>query len=150
VEAGLQFTIIDARDALGEKPAAAGGRVTIGLLPFLDAEVEINRFPIGGAVSNFPGTQFLFGARAGKRIGSLGLFAKVRPGFTRFDATVNSPTLGTRPVLDFGGIVEYYSRHHIAARFDFGDAIVFYGAGQPAASGTRHQFQGGFGVSVWF
>jgi hypothetical protein len=84
IEAGVQVGALDEREVLDEKPAIAGGRVTVRLYRSLDAEAEIDRFPIGGAYSAFPGTEFLFGARAGHRFGGLGLFATVRPGFIRF------------------------------------------------------------------
>ena len=148
VEAGVQAGALDARGALGEKPAIAGGRVTVRAWRLMDAEVEINRFPIGGAASNFPGTQLLVGARAGYRTGGLGLFATLRPGFLRFDhGNLNRPDAGTRPVLELGIALGFYSSRHIFVRFDFGDVIVWYG---PAARiGTRHQFQGTVGFGLW-
>ncbi len=137
---------IDMRAGLGEKPLTGGGRVTVHASRFLDAEAEVNRFPIGGAASNYPATQALFGARAGVRRWPFGIFAKARPGFLRFDDVLNHPNLGTRAALDLGVILEGYSRHHVAVRADFGDTVVFYGR----ETGTRHQFQGSFGISLWF
>ena len=59
---------------------------------------EINRFPIGGAVSNSPATEFLFGARLAYRTGPFGLFATVRPGLLRFDDnSFKDPGIGTSP-----------------------------------------------------
>ena len=51
----------------GEYPVLAGGRVSVHTFWLLDAEAEVNRFPIGGAASSFPATQALFGARVGRR-----------------------------------------------------------------------------------
>jgi hypothetical protein len=149
LEAGVQVGALDEREALSEKPAIAGGRVTYNFHRFLAAEFEVNRFPIGGAFSTFPGTQFLFGARAGGRIGNLGLFATVRPGFIQFgNRSLKYEDIGTGRVIDLGVAIAAYSRRHIFARFDFGDCIVAYG--QPSGYGTRHQFQGTAGFGVWF
>lgn len=120
VEAGLHLGATDAR-VLGEKPLAAGGTFTVHLFRFVDAEAGVTRFPIGGTVALFPATQATFGARLGRRWGPLGLYGKVRPGFTRFDTNAYVPNLGTRPALDIGGILEFYSHRHFAARVDFGD-----------------------------
>ncbi len=77
-EAGVQLGAIDMRAGLGEKPLNAGDRVTVNAWRFLDVEGEVNRFPIGGAASNYPATEALFGARAGVRAWPFGIFAKVR------------------------------------------------------------------------
>ena len=78
-KAGVQIGALDEREALAEKPLIAGGRFSVRALRFLDAEVEVNRFPIGGTAAEFPGTEFLFGAKAGYRGGPFGMG---RPGFT--------------------------------------------------------------------
>ena len=52
-----------------EYPVLAGGRVSVHTFWLLDAEAEVNRFPIGGAASSYPATQALFGARVGRRLG---------------------------------------------------------------------------------
>jgi hypothetical protein len=149
VEAGLQVGAIDAREALDEKPALAGGRVTVRAWRFLAAEAEIDRFPIGGGSSTYPGTEVMFGARAGGRIGALGLFATVRPGFIAYgNDSLKYSDIGTRPVVDLGVALAVYSSKHLYGRFDFGDLIVSYGP--IAGYGTRHQFQGTAGFGVWF
>ena len=158
-EIGVQIGGIQ-EHVLGEYPVTAGGRATVQVFRFLDAEAEVNRYPIGGAVSLFPATQALFGVRAGRRFGGIGLYGKVRPGFMRFDTNAYVPELHTRAALDVGGIIEFYSRRHVAARIDFGDTAVWYGTGIviPPISGiggnvipgTRHQFYWNLGVSVWF
>jgi hypothetical protein len=140
-EAGVQIGGLDARDALGEKPLLAGGRATARLWRFVSGEAEINRLPIGDAAANFPATEFPFGARLGHRIGPLGLFATIRPGFVRFDE------IGTHPEVNLGVALAGYSRHHIFVRADFGDAIVDYGN---SGYGVRHQFRGAFGLGMWF
>ena len=145
---------------LREYPVVGGGRVSIHTWRFLDAEVEVNRFPIGGAASSYPATQALFGLRAGRRIGNLGVYGKLRPRFISFDSNQYVPALGRRAALDAGGILELYSRHHIAGRMDFGDTVVWYGkdlvipsisgVGGSVTAGTRHQLQWSVGLSVWF
>lgn len=156
VEVGGQFTTLDT--ALGEKPLGAGGRITIRVWRFFDAEAEVNRFAVGGEPILFPGTQVLVGTRAGYRLGPIGFFLKARPGLIAFDGNERAPRLGTRFVLDLGAIVEFYSQRHFAFRGDFGDTAVFYGGDAQllpfdrpgTALGTRHQFQASAGVSVWF
>jgi hypothetical protein len=128
----------------GEYPVLAGGRVSVHTFWLLDAEAEVNRFPIGGAASNYPATQALFGARVGRRIGPFGVYGKLRPGFIRFDQNLYDPKLGTQPALDAGGILELYSARHIAGRFDVGDTMVWY------SGAARHQLQWSVGLSLWF
>lgn len=147
-EAGVQIGALDLRDALREKPVIAGGRANIRAWSFVSAEAEINRFPIGGAVSNSPATEFLFGARLTYRTGPFGLFATVRPGLLRFDGnSFKNPGIGTVPEFNLGVGLAGYSRHHVFVRADFGDAIVDYGN---SGYGVRHQFRGTFGLGVWF
>jgi hypothetical protein len=144
VEAGVQVGVLDRRDGFGEKPAIAGARLSARVWRFLDAEAEVDRFPVGGAQAQFPGTELLFGARAGFRSGPLGIFAKVRPGFVRFDSQPNGPSLGTRPAVDLGAAVAVYSQRHVFVRFDAGDLVVSY------ANGARSHFEATAGVGVWF
>jgi hypothetical protein len=158
VEAGVLLGGIR-ESVLGEYPLLAGGRATVHDWQFVDAEAEVDRYPIGGATTLFPATQALFGARIGHRFGGIGVFAKLRPGLVRFDPNLYVPKLGTRPALDASGTIEFYSRRHLASRVDFGDTIVWYGSDIviPPISGiggdviprTRHQFQWSLGVSVW-
>ena len=78
----------------------------------------------------------------------------------RYDANAYVPNLGTRPALDLGGVLEFYSSRHFAGRMDFGDTTVWYGSdivippisgpGPNVVPGTRHQLQWSLGVSVWF
>jgi len=157
VEIGVQLSAID-QPALREKPLAGGGRITVAIRRFFDAEAEVNRYPIGGAGSNFPATQMLVGVRSGYRMGAIGFYGKVRPGLMRFDRNAYAPRLGTRANLDVGGVVEFYARRHVAVRLDFGDTVIFYGTepmlrpegGMGRQPGTRHQLQMSFGLSAWF
>src|SRR5262245_27363743 len=97
----------------------------------------------------FPPRKLYFDARVGQRFGPIGIYGKLRPGFMRFDANVRVRNLGVRPALDFGGVLEFYSRRHVAGRFDWGDTVVWYGSatvippisspGSNGIPGTRHQ-----------
>jgi hypothetical protein len=156
-EAGVQLSTID-QAALHEKPLGAGGRFTFRLTRFVSLDSEVNRYPVGGTVAIFPLTQVLAGARVGVVLGSVGIFGKIRPGFSSYDVTAYQPGIGTKPNLDIGGVIEFYSRRHVGARFDVGSTVIFYGNGpvrtamgpEPIALGTRGLLQGSAGVFAWF
>jgi len=90
------------------------GRFTVKAFWFLDADFEVNRFPMGGAQSSFPGTQVLLGPRAGVHLSHFGIFGKVRPGFIKYDRNPFLSQLGTRAALDIGGTFEIYISYHVA------------------------------------
>jgi len=157
-EIGVQLSGIR-ETVFGEYPVGGGGRVTVHAFHFVDAEAEINRYPIGSSGILFPATGAAFGARVGRRWGPIGLYGTLKPGFMRFDANARIPNLGTRPMLQWGGVIELYSRRHVAARFDLGDAVVWYGnvvvppisaPGTGTIAGTRNQLQWSLGASLWF
>ena len=137
-EIGVQIGGIQ-EHVLGEYPVTAGGRATVHVFRFLEKRCSAC-------------------ARGG--VSAESVFMVRRPGFMRFDTNAYVPELHTRAALDAGGIIEFYSRRHVAARIDFGDTAVWYGTGIviPPISGiggnvipgTRHQFYWNLGVSVWF
>lgn len=104
IELGLQLSGIR-NGVLREYPLGGGGRITAHVFRFLDAEAEVNRFPIGG-------------------------------------------------------VIEFYSRHHVAGRLDLGYTAVWYGndtiippisgTGGNVVPNTRHQLQWSLGLSIWF
>lgn len=155
VEVRVHFAAIN-EEGLGEKPLGGGGGITYRLSRYFAVDGEANRYPIGGAAANFPFTQVLIGARAGIRLGNIGLFGKIRPGLGLYDNTLYQPGIGTKANLDLGGILEYYFAWHVGARIDFGDTMIFWGSnpiGSPTGTktlGTRNQLQGTFGVFVHF
>ncbi len=157
VEAGVHLATVD-QAALHEKPLGAGGRFTLRLNRFVSLDSEVNRYPAGGTVTTYPMTQVFAGARVGVMLGSIGIFGKIRPGFSRYDDTLYKPGIGTKPNLDIGGIIEFYSRRHVGARADFGSTVFFYGDGpvktagvrDPIVLGTRGLLQASFGVFAWF
>jgi hypothetical protein len=103
----------------------------------------------------------LFGVKVGKRFKKWGIFAKARPGFASFSqgafnvSPVSLTTGGgaiqcygpnpnnpipcfriehvrlTNPVLDLGGVLEFYPSRRIVVRFDGGDTMIRY---------TRHTY----------
>jgi hypothetical protein len=157
VEAGVQVSVIDIH-AVGEKPVLGGGRATVRFYRPLAAEVEVNRWPIGGAVSNYSATEVLMGVRAGHKFGPFGVYGKLRPGFVTFDVNQYAPGLGKRAALDAGGVLVIYSGWHFALRLDFGDTVIWYGdtlVRRPSGNisimlGTQHQYQASVGFGVWF
>lgn len=156
VEAGVHLSTIEESD-LHEKPLGGGGRFTLRLTRLISLDTEVNRYPIGGTVAVFPLTQVLAGARVGVVLGSMGIFGKIRPGFSRYDVTAYQPGIGTKPNLDIGGVIEFYSHRHVGARFDVGRTVVFYGNGpvrtamspDPITMGTRGLVQASMGVFAW-
>jgi hypothetical protein len=110
----------------------------------IGVEAEFNFFPgdLGRAValSRHRG-QALFGIKAGRRFGDLGVFGKVRPGLVIFGKAprgvacvtilVYPPPLeclvslgSTNLALDFGGVLEFYPGPHAMIRLDLGDTLI--------------------------
>ena len=118
-----------------------GGRFGYNFSKSLAFESEVNFFPRDRGVEGGRKTQALFGGKVGKRFENVGVFAKARPGFIRFEKgdyfqpggcpTVFPPPLGCyRPVattnfaIDLGGVLEYYPSKNTVIRFDAGDTII--------------------------
>jgi hypothetical protein len=157
IEAGVHLAAVDESE-LHEKPLGAGGRFTLRLNRLVSLDSEVNRYPAGGAFAIFPMTQVLVGARVGVVLGAVGIFGKIRPGFSAYDVTAYKPGIGTKPNLDIGGVLEFYSRRHVGARMDAGGTVFFYGSGpvrtpagpDPIVLRTRTLLQASFGVFAWF
>lgn len=166
-----------------------GGRFTYNINRNLAIEGEVNFTPstrtrrelaLAGvqnlrAASGGEKTQFLGGVKYGVRQSKYGVFAKIRPGFIRFNAfpktsaifTVPSPT-GGQPLdallvgdekpatffnVDVGGVFEYYPTRKIIVRFDIGDTIIHYNAQEPKSVNpnfTRHNLQMNLGIGFRF
>lgn len=158
-----------------------GGRFTYNLGRYFALESEINFFPrrYRGFFTPLSGgriTQGLFGVKAGTRLGRFGVFGKARPGFMRYDKTVDNVRFpeGNGPdprdpfgfemgsavhaALDVGGVVEYYPSRRTILRLDLGDTIVRY-AGIPVfdtnggfmkVTEYQHNAQAGFGFGFRF
>jgi hypothetical protein len=129
-----------------------GGRFGYNFSKYFALEAEVNFFPQAGDLEGGQKTQGLFGVKAGKRFDTIGLFAKARPGFIRFEKgdyrfrtgggcpTVFPPPLGcfepvakTNFAFDVGGVVELYPSTRTIIRFDVGDSIVRFGSRLVAA-----------------
>jgi hypothetical protein len=142
----VRFSII------GGAPASIGGGVFFNSAPTFGPEVSgdfnFNRhFALDGAFSWLPADPEhlqtgLFGLKAGARTQHFGFFGKVRPGFMHLGDVVRDQTIAfdpnvpgltntlrrtglTQPILDVGGVLEYYPARHWALRWDMGDTIAF-------------------------
>ena len=131
------------------------GRFTFDITKWLAAEAEVTFFPnddipvpvgdpppIGGnfrLVYERRRTDGLFGAKIGYRGSHYGVFAKVRPGFTRLTdkglactgadcASILALSLPfsyrTEFALDFGGGFEAFPSRQTVVRFEFGDTMI--------------------------
>lgn len=141
-EIGAQFTLLNvSSDQEGQFPlpndiqdTLLGGGIRLGyyIINNLAVEAEGNIFK---RPSDLKGrrSEGLFGIKWGRRSERAGVFAKVRPGFMRFDnilTFVRSPLNNVQQktnvyfALDVGGVVEVYPTRRSMIRFDFGDTIV--------------------------
>ena len=170
-EVGGQFSVLNATNGQGGVTAVApcltppcpttttttdgratepgfGGRIGYNFNRYFALEAEGNFFPRERGVTedDFNGgrkTQGLFGVKVGRRFEEVGVFAKARPGFVRFDqgnlrqpsgtvciAVVPAPvgcfetTDRTDFAFDVGGVVELYPSQRSIIRFDIGDTIL--------------------------
>jgi hypothetical protein len=121
---------------------------TVDLIPNvgvgLEGDLNFGRhFALDTAIDWLPTTRDqgntvigLFGVKAGIRKQRLGYFVKVRPGFVTIDNVFRAEFINggaildrlgrlTEPVLDLGGVVEYYPARHWALRWDAGDMLLF-------------------------
>jgi Outer membrane protein beta-barrel domain len=164
-EVGVHVTTLSvtARD---DHDTSLGARFTYNLNNYLSLEAEGNRFlqtrEGGGTNEN----QGFFGAKAGIRKKHYGVFAKVRPGYTRFYVLGTSPGPNsfqdghTRFALDVGGVFEYYPHRNVAFRVDAGDTMINFKPGdffytrldEPIfiRSGLSHNLQINIGIALRF
>lgn len=143
-----------------------GARFTYNLNDYLAVEAEGNRFiqtREGGGPNEDQG---LFGVKAGIRKKNYGVFAKVRPGYTRFYLLGTTPGPNsfeqghTRFALDVGGVFEYYPHRNVAFRVDAGDTMINFKNGdffyqrldEPmfVRSGLSHNLQINVSVALRF
>jgi len=79
-------------------------------------------------------TQGQFGAKVGYRAATWGIFFKTHPGFMSFGNVIRDLPAGaparlgrlTVPILNLGGVVEFYPARHLTLRFDLGRTRVYY------------------------
>jgi hypothetical protein len=157
--------------------AGLGGRVTFDLTDWLAIEGEGRFFPaddVRQAASPLTPDLLItysrrraegfFGAKLGVRGERMGVFGKVRPGFTSLTdrgvqcegplcplALLARPVYRTEFALDVGGIFEVYPSARTVARFELGDTVVRHRSQAPPCSNcTSHNFSSGLGFGVRF
>ena len=149
VEVGAQFTVLHLSYHYQGREGSTiftdntwkgfGGRLTYNLTSHVAIEGEITKFktdefsPPTFDNDAQPEVQGLFGVKAGWRGQRVGVFGKVRPGFTRFTPVFDCPSLDfsactfehhTTFSLDAGGVVEGYVSRHIMVRGDIGGTYL--------------------------
>lgn len=163
VELGAHTTYLDL-GALNQSGWGLGGRFAWEALPFLALEAEVNAFPGGDRVTG-PFVQGLGGVKLGGRGRSYGLFAKLRPGFVRFDRDFIQPGTACIAIfptpreclanrlnlaLDVGSVLEVYPTSRLTLRVDVGTTHVWYGSRGDTGSRRYGNFQLGVGAGVRF
>lgn len=163
VELSAQATYLDL-GALDQSGWGIGGRFGWEALPYLTLEAEVTAFPGAGRVTG-PFVQALGGVKLGGRGRSYGLFAKLRPGFVRFDRDFiqpGTPCIAIFPTpreclanrlnlaLDVGSVLEVYPTSRITLRADVGTTHVWYGSRGDGQSRRYGNVQIGFGAGVRF
>jgi hypothetical protein len=164
VELGGFATFID-MDNVDQAPWGGGGRFGVEILPFATLEAEVGVFPGEQRVTG-PFTQVLGGVKLGGRARGYGLFAKLRPGFVRFEDDFIAPGVACIAVvptpeacladrlnfaLDFGSVVEIYPSDRLIIRVDIGTTNIWYGTrGEDGSSRNAGNFQLSLGGGVRF
>jgi hypothetical protein len=179
VELGVSLTAIDLNEVF-EVPGGVGARFGYNFTKYISFDSEVNYFPrrgecrrvgsgplsgisacFGGPTGNFGQTQAMFGVKAGYRFETVGIFAKLRPGFIHFREKHITPDFNNQSLhrfaLDVGGVLEFYPARRIVLRIDLGDTIIPFGGrtintvnGPVRLETVLHNVQGGFGVGVRF
>ena len=133
-EVGLHYSALNVTEK-SDKDSGVGLRFTYNLNDYLGLEAETTQFQQTREGGGNNETQALFGGRAGWRNKRFGVFAKVRPGLTRFYLLGTTPGPNafeqghTRFAVDVGGVFEYYLHRHAAVRVDVGDTMVRFKPG---------------------
>jgi hypothetical protein len=157
-----------------------GGRVSFDLAPWAAVEGEASVFPDDDVL--LPPTSFnpdlrviyprrrteaFFGVKLGRRFERYGLFAKVRPGFSRPTGTGGPRCVGTdcafillvmpeyrtEFALDLGGVFEVYPTGRTVARLELGDTMIRHRSTAPPCWGSRctsHNLSSGLGFGLRF
>ena len=133
-EVGVLYSALNVSEK-SDKDSGIGVRFTYNLTNYLGVEAEASTFAQTREGGGNNETQGLCGVRAGIRKERYGLFAKVRPGVTRFYLLGVSPGPNTfeqghtRFSVDVGGVFEYYPSRHTAIRIDAGDTMINFKQG---------------------
>ena len=163
-EFGIHYSALNVSPR-SDTDSGLGARFTYNFNDYIGVEAETNYFGNMREGSEGNERQGLFGVRAGKRNSRYGIFAKVRPGITRFYALGNpaDPTFfnqdRTRFTMDVGGVFEYYVHRHVAVRVDAGDTMIRFKSGDffrqdfnlvPVQKRLSHNLQINVGVALRF
>ena len=164
-EIGVQIPTINVTEK-SDKDTGLGLRFTYNVTDYFGLEAETSRFVQTREGGGDNEIQALFGVRTGIRRKRYGLFAKVRPGITRFYLLGVSPGPNTfeqghtRFSVDVGGVFEYYPHLSIAFRVDVGDTMINFKGGdffyqrldEPRFVNRRlsHNLQVNFGIAYRF
>jgi outer membrane protein with beta-barrel domain len=133
-EFGIHYSALYVTEK-SDKDSGVGVRFTYNLNDYVGLEAETTDFQQVREGGSSNERQGLFGVRAGKRNKHFGVFAKVRPGITRFYLLGTSPGPNvfeqghSRFAVDVGGVFEYYLHRHAAIRVDVGDTMVRFKTG---------------------
>jgi hypothetical protein len=161
----------------GSTATGIGGRITFDVSRWAAVDAEINVYPQDeftiDSTTNAGTTGLTYerrridgfaGVKIGKRTQRFGVFAKVRPGFTRLTdkgvacagevcalVLIARPEYQTEFALDLGGVVEYYPTPRTLLRVDFGDTLIRHRSSAPPCSDcTTNNFAARVGVGVRF
>ncbi len=176
-EVGGQFSALQLADVKGTH-AGIGGRAAYDITNWASLEAEANFFPNEDVtISVMPGVSHLqveyrrrraeafFGPKLGVRFQRFGIFAKVRPGFTRLSdrgtlcsgpgcasASLVVPAYRTDFAMDLGGVLEFYPTTRFVARVDLGDTAITDRSVAPPfqRNTTTHNFASRFGFGFRF
>jgi opacity protein-like surface antigen len=147
-----------------------GARVGYNITQRFAVEAEgsvFQRPPTSDPATRGRWAQGFFGLKVAKRLNKLSIFAKMRPGFSRFDGitSVMSGRNGMPEInpikdnsffaLDAGGGIEFYPSRRTIVRFDASDVIIRYtnrpGENFNVANPVRKTFYGhSLRVSIGF
>lgn len=168
VEVGGHFALLRLpRNQQGFDTTARGGGVrgTFNLTSGIGLEGEVNFFSdlnSTGFIIDSPAVLGLFGLKSGLRSEKVGVFAKARPGFLRFEEKIDPNVIFIAPppvpqnphfALDVGGVLELYPSRRIVVRFDLGDTIIRFRYRRFLLDEnhfTKHNFQFNAGIGVRF
>jgi len=163
-EFGIHYSALNVSEK-SDTDSGLGVRFTYNFNDYLGVEAETTYFGNMREGSEGNERQGLFGVRAGKRNSRYGIFAKARPGVTRFYSLGNpaDPTFfnqdRTRFTMDVGGVFEYYLHRNVAVRVDAGDTMVRFKTGDFFRQGfdrvfvqkrLSHNLQINIGVALRF
>jgi hypothetical protein len=180
VTIGAQLSMLGVTGDSDSTSVGIGARGSYAFSRWLAADVEFSFFPrdraefslgddatpAGSGSTEYSRRRIaaFAGPKAGVRSGRLGVFAKVRPGFSRlFDRGVScfgeicALILLARPVyriefaMDLGGVVEVYPSSGSVVRFDLGTTVVRHRSLAPPCHGcTTRNLSSSLGVGWHF